>query len=472
MGVAVEIEAIGIDDVIDGAHGPAFVVATRLELALEAVPPRQHTIIEHRILRTPPKTLEEIGGELGVTRERIRQIQAKLERKIRFALGREIQVISSVLKERFGHMVSKSDVERCIETLHSTGSSFVNRVFRYALIADMGYTLDNGVYLDKQAITVVAELRVSARRLADDVGLVDEEQLLAELPSEDWHQFWPWLRERCKLHELYGSLAIRDSGKARTKAALISLDRPATREEIARMCGFSENKTGSHLSVIPSVVRADKDRWGLDEWIDDKYDGIVGEIIQRIDEDGGATTTERLLRELPSKFNVKPLSVRAFMQTPRFEIRDGWISMASASSLRLRCLDDAIDGRDNEGAPYWTFSVESRFFDGYSMTGVPPEFAKALGCKPDENLPVRIENLSHCRDLSIRWPLASTTGASLGYLAEPLRQLGLQPGQHARVTIKGPALVALTPDNDELEPPSASSADAILSRIKSRRRAL
>ena len=472
MGIAADIEAIGVDDVIDGTPGPASVVSTRLALTLDTLSPRQRTIIEHRILCTPPKTLEEVGAELGVTRERIRQIQIKLEGRIRFALGSELRLIASVLKERFGHMALESNVDRCIGALKSTSSPLVNRLFRYALITDMGYTLDNGVYFDERALAIVEEIGASARRLADDVGLVDEEQLVAELPSEDWHRFWPWLRERCRLHHLHGSLALRDSGKAQAKAALISLGRPATREEIARMCGFSESKVGSHLSVIPSVVKADKDRWGLDEWIDDEYDGIVGEIIQRIDEDGGATTTERLLRELPGKFNVNPVSVRAYMQTPRFEIRDGWISLASASSLRLRHLDDVIDGRDNDGAPYWTFSVEGRFFDGYSVTGVPPEFAKALGCRPDGNRSVRIANLPDCRDLSIRWPLASTTGASLGYLAEPLQRLELQPGQRARVTIRGPGLASLTAEDGRLEPPPESGADAILSRIKSRRRAL
>ena len=145
-----------------------------------------------------------------------------------------------------------------------------------------------------------------ARRLADDVGLVDEQQLIASLPNEGWRRFWPWVRERCGLHDLFGSLGIRDSGKARAKAALISIGRPATREEIARICGFGENKAGSHLSVIPSVVKADKDRWGLEDWVDDEYEGIVGEIIQRIEEDGGATTTERLLTELPGTFGVSP----------------------------------------------------------------------------------------------------------------------------------------------------------------------
>ena len=46
-------------------------------------------------------------------------------------------------------------------------------------------------------------------------------------------------------------------------------------------------------------MRADKNRWGLAEWIDDEYEGIAAEIVQRIEEDGGATRLERLIDELP-----------------------------------------------------------------------------------------------------------------------------------------------------------------------------
>ena len=183
--------------------------------------------------------------------------------------------------------------------------------------------------------------------------------------------------EKSGLHDFHGILALRDTTKARVKAALMSIGRSATRDEIASVCGFEDSQTvGATLSNIPSVARADKERWGLREWIDDEYDGIIGEILQRIEEDGGTTTTERLLTELPSKFNVSPASVRAYMQTPRFEIRDGSVSLASTSRIQLRDLDDVIHGRDDSGAPYWTFVVESRYFEGYSVVGVPPEFAE------------------------------------------------------------------------------------------------
>lgn len=472
MGVGAKIGAIRIDDVVDGTPGLASVVSSRLMLTIEAALENERTIIEHRLLRTRPKTLEEVGSLLGVTRERIRQIQARVEGKIRAALGRELRVIAWTLKEQFGHVAPESEVERRIEELLPDDPLLVKGIFRRALITAMNYTLQDGVYLDGRAGRVVEEIRASVRRLADDVGLVDEEQLIVELPSEEWRRFWPWLRKRCGLHDLHGSIGIRDSAKARAKAALLSIGRPATRSEIAGVCGMEAARIGGHLSNIASVARADKDRWGLKEWIDDRYDGIVGEIIQRIEEDGGVTTTDRLLKELPGRFDVSASSVRAYMQTPKFVIRDGWISMANVSSLQLRHLDDVIDGRDDSSAPYWIFTVEARFFDGFSVTGIPPEFAKALGCKPDEGESIRIANLPDCRDLSIRWPLASTTGASLGYLADPLRRLGVQPGQCVRVTIRGLGLVDLAAEGDRMEQSATSHADAVLSRMKNRRRTL
>ena len=472
MGIAGAIGAIRIDQVAGGTPGLVSITLSRVALTIDAASDTERTIIEHRLVRTPATTLEEVGKQVGVTRERIRQVQIRIERNVQAALGRGMRIIASALKEQLGQVVAQSEVERRIDTLLPADQNLVTRLVRRALIGEMGFTLDSGVYLDKRATEELDEIRVSTRRLADDVGLVDEQEIVASLPSEEWRRFWPWVRERCELYELFGSLGIRDSGKARAKAALISIGRAATREEIARMCGFSENKTGSHLSVIPSVVKADKDRWGLKEWVDDEYDGITGEIIQRIEEDGGATTTERLLTELPSKFGVNPMSVRAYMQTAKFTIQDGWISLASQSSIQLRDLDDVIAGRDHSGAPYWTFAVEERFFDGYSVSSVPPEFAKALGCAPDAGERIQIENLPDCRDLSISWRLASITGASMGYVGEPLKRLGLEPGERARVTIKGPCIVELTADDGSAEHSQGREADAILERMMQRRKVL
>ena len=471
IGISSDLEAFQLRRLVEGTNGPVSTVSDRLTIALGPKSMAERAVLKYRVLQEPKKTLQEVGLMVGVTRERIRQIRSRIERRIRDSLGDEINLLASVLKEEMGHWAPKDEVDGRIDGLLSAESSLVRKVFCQALLRVMDYALLDGVYFDRQVSEVIERLR-SMTHLADDVGLVREEQLFAELPDEEWSPLWPWLRRRCGLHEIYGSLGVRDTVKARAKAALISIGRPATREEISQVCGLSASRLSGYLSLIPSVVRASKDRWGLSEWVDDEYDGIVGEILQRIEEDGGATTTERLLSELPNKFEVNSNSVRAYMQSPKFSIRDGWISVAKASSLQLRRLDDVIHGRDRDGNPYWSFVVDARLFDGFSLTGVPPELAKALGCEPDARMSVRVENLVGCRDLSLTWRLSSITGASIGYLARPLQRLGLHPGERAMVAIKDHGLVTVTAMDQNMIRPTSSSADAKLAQIMDRRRVL
>ena len=472
LGIAAKIDLFRIEELATGEPGLVSTALMRLAQTFDSASITERTIVVHRLLQRPPATLESVGSQMGVTRERIRQAQRKIESKIQDALGERICIIASTLKDSLGHVLKQSEFEHRIEPILRSDHEISSALLTWALVREMGYEVDDEMYLDKRARRELEDTRTAIRGLADDVGLVNEQQAMANLPSEEWHRVWPWARERLGLHSFHGVLGLRDSAKARAKAALLSIGRPATREEIGSLCGLEHGRVGGTLSNIQSVVRADKERWGLREWVDDEYDGIVGEIIQRIEEDGGTTTTKRLLTELPSKFDVSPISVRAYMQTPKFEIRDGWISLATTPSLQLRDLDDVIDGRDDTGAPYWTFAVETRFLDGYSVTGVPPEFAKVLGCAPDAAAQVRIENLPHCRKLSIRWPLSSPSGPTLGYLAEPLKELRLKPGQRARVTLKAPRCVALNRDHGQAEESTASEAHAILERLIRRRRVL
>ena len=48
--------------------------------------PRERYLIEHRLLSESPSTLEAVGHEFGVSRERVRQIEERLKKKLRKAL--------------------------------------------------------------------------------------------------------------------------------------------------------------------------------------------------------------------------------------------------------------------------------------------------------------------------------------------------------------------------------------------------
>jgi RNA polymerase sigma-32 factor len=45
--------------------------------------PRDRKLVDERVLADEPKTLQELGDELGVTRERVRQLEARIVNRLR-----------------------------------------------------------------------------------------------------------------------------------------------------------------------------------------------------------------------------------------------------------------------------------------------------------------------------------------------------------------------------------------------------
>ena len=474
MGLGPGLDAISIQDLTGGLRiTDEFLSRTA---ALQTSMSRaERLILDQRLLSPSRQPLQQLGDQLGITRERVRQIEQRLTGTINSNIGPQLRVITALARRQLDPVIAAGDLDDRIAELFANHDDRQAEELAGRLLKDqLEYSCEKAICLNGEAMSVVKDLREAATSLADEVGLIDETKLRAQLPGEEWNQHWPALFARCKFHLLTGRPALRDTAKARVKAALLSIGQPATHEEIAQLCGIDPNKISSQLSVISGVTRADKHRWGLVEWIDDEYEGISAEIIQRIGEDGGATKFDRLLDELPRLFGVREDSVRAYLNTPQFVVRAGYVSVADESSVILRNLNDVIDGRDAGGAPYWTFVVKDLYFDGYSLVNFPPELAQELGCEPNGTTRVRVTHPPGCDELSVSWRLSSITGASLGHLAEPLRRLAASGGDRVHLVIKAPDLVEL--HRDIAAEPSDNRADtagdSFLERIKNRRRVL
>ena len=472
IGIAPALDSVVIQE-LEADYRIADTVSERLATLMESMSRKELLIVNKRLFTDDPVSLKEVGLQAGVTRERIRQIQCRVQESVDETVGSEIGTIRKFVAEKIGPVVSSAEFESVVAGVFDDESSTeeATELARRILRSALDYSCLEGICLDQTATALVEALRQAAIELADDVGLIDEEALQGCLPSDEWVEFFPQMLERCGFPRIGGRLAGRDTGRARTKAALLDIGRAATKEEIAGIIGLDPNRVSSQLSAITSIARADKTRWGLLEWIDDVYEGIPAEIIQRINEDDGATSLERLVEELPRLFDVSETSVRAYVGTPQFTLRDGYVSLADDSSIALRGLNDVIDGRDANGDPYWTFAVENRYFDGYSLIGLPPELASELGCEPNGKTQAVIDHPTGCGDLSVIWRLASISGASLGYLAEPLRRLGVNDGDRVRVVIKGPGVVELhsASRSDLSDDHVTTSGESLLERIKNRR---
>ena len=411
----------------------------RLSELLESLSTRDLEIACERIFResTRPRTLDALGNQFEVTRERIRQIQNSIERRIQSAIGNELKVLSIVAKLELGEILKREDFDKSVEKIFPVGEMEYNAErTRKLIIAEARYKIRNDVYISTHASDVANKMASHARKIADQVALVDEAKLREEFNQPMVSQNWDLLCQVCGFHRLSGRIGLRQSGVARVKAAIQSIGRPATVDEISKATGIVADKLLRTIITNNSYfVRSDKKCWGLRESIPKVYRGISMMIKARIEADGGSSSVSQILEEFPVQYGVKKISVNAYAHTMQYKIDGDRISVANIDDLVLRPFDQVITGRDSRGYPYWTFPVAEPYFRGYSILGVPAEIAKALGCKPNDRLDVRVASPPHSRDLSLIWRLDSTTGASLGYTRTALEILNFKPGDTAFLLI-------------------------------------
>ena len=418
----------------------------------------EQTILHKRMLNHNPLTLEELGETANLTRERIRQVEKRIESRLHHpsitgpAVKCWIGMLAILLRHKLGPITNPHDLDTQVSATFPVPDNptehnrTIAEMARYLLQQELGYSSAGDFCLSPEVTTVTRQLNSQSKALADDLGLLDEVALQeACLPNETWLTYWDALLKQAGLHRLSNHLALRDTSKARVKAALLSIGHPATKEEIGELCNLKPDRAGAQLSLLTGVVRADKYRWGLTEWVDDEYEGIPAEIIQRINEDGGSTRLNRLLEELPRMFGVAESSVKAYLDTPAFRIEQGWVMVANTPNIFLRRLEDVVDGYDDNGDPYWEFEIEDRHLSGYSLHGVPYEVATALGCKFDGKTTAKVRSPVNCQDISIIWRKTSMHGPEIGRLGPALRNAQITDGSQASLIIHSSSEVSLAP---------------------------
>lgn len=444
------VTAAGADAALDGifpkTHGETLAVRAvdAVQSCLECMPEMQRLVTIERVVAAQAKTLEELASVTGLSRERMRQLDHKARTDLDGTAGTVLGVLALVAAERLGSVTTAPEIDNQVVELlpELPGKSEALPIARRLLRSRLDYRCRDGLCLSRAAAEAALALKEAAKNVVDDAGLLDADRL-QEVLDNKWGDELEALVRWIGWPRVSGQIVLRETARSRVKAALLKIGSPATKSELAEESGLTEKQVAGALSNISSVARADLHRWGLREWIDDVYEGIPAEILQRINEDGGSTRLNRLLDELPRRFGVTETSVWAYLNTPAFRVEHGWVSEASESDIQLRPLDEVIDGRDGSGDPHWTFEIAQRHLDGYSLQGVPPEIAAALGCYFGSRSTAEVRSPEGCQDISVIWRKTSIHGPEIGRLGPALRALGANGGTNVNLTIHNLSEVTL-----------------------------
>ena len=418
---------------------PAPDLVSTLENIWNSFTPREQFIAQRRFVDTSKCTLQELGDQLELTRERIRQLEAKVIERFERTIGDQIETLSKQLVDKYGAMIPKESFVNTIDAELIGVSSRNKALFTKIFLRYLKYYFNNGFYLSPGGEVVISNYLHYIN--TNNLLLVDE-MTLARINLEFWYKYRDEIKQCLGLVRLpYGSFARKDSVSTRVLDTLKHLGIPATKEQIAEYSGIPEEKLTNRLRLIRGVVKVSNNMWGLGSSKHSQYVGVVDEMLRVIEQHGGRVSVRNLKSEIKRRCNVKDSTIIAYLYTAQFVIEDKMIRLSTENDVRLRPLAQTIDGRTGNGAPYWIIKVKARHLKGHSVVGLPPELAYYLKCEPNTRSRIPIHYPLECRDMSITWRLASTTGLQIGYLADVMKKLRVQEGDHVRLIVQDGARV-------------------------------
>jgi hypothetical protein len=440
---------------------------------LASLTPRERDVVQRRVLTEPRVSLEDIGVDHGLTRERVRQIQAKAEKRLAQRLGPVVfdaarcirQLLPSTARAELFHAALHR-----IAPARAEHRAWVTR----EVSAAAGYVQSGEWFVQPTLEQLLRPAKDRIDDLTDDRGFVDFDALrkefgLGQAESE-------FVREQLGLPELHGYVMKARTQRNQLVAAIQHIGRPATREELLDVIGVegAGRTIFNYLVSLPFIVRVTKDTWGFQEWTDNPYDGIAEEIAQRIEEDGGESSVAEIMAEFPVLFGVAEGSIRTYLSTPRFLLSNGRVRLASQPQRkRHRTLSqhDRVTVLA-DGTPVLRVDLHERHFSGYSVK-IPPALAEHQGVGIDQATRVPIVSPDNCGEASLIWRAQDPLGPEFGRLRQAFEQVGT-PGNPVYIECRSDGLhiSALEPKapREPAEPITPTDGVAeLLARLKKRR---
>ncbi len=325
---------------------------------LAALSDRERHVLRQRTLNPDGPTLDVLGAKFGITRERVRQIQGKTERKIRSRLG-------SALQEDQRRVVRwlLADLRATLGTTFPTSS--LPDLPTFALIGEeAAYSADDRDFIWRVVLwfegfrltkkgggwcvrggATPERLLTHLREQVEEAGELSYAHALATLSGMGVvrHAAEKLLSGDMPGLKRFGDVFLPWTPSLTDKAESLLrwLDRPATDKELFTLIAEDRSARGfrNRLTDDERFVRTGRSTFALRDWGVEAYRGISDEIAARVERAGGRARMEAIVTELTERFGVAASSVQAYANAPRFVVEGGWVRLRTNEPIEVSLPD-------------------------------------------------------------------------------------------------------------------------------------
>lgn len=293
---------------------------------------REQLILRTRFIATHPATLDELGQATGVTRERVRQIQANLLTRIRATVDHG--PVADLLVGIRAHAYPVTTLDSATSfypELAEIQPGWDEPLWQILDAFDDDFRVDDGWVCFPDLPTAAKRTGELLSGIVNDEGVVSLSTLLEHSTLDDAEMLADWL-------VVCGYLVVQDhvftrvgSQPARAAALLSVTGRPMTSEEMYAQVSDAKTER-SFRNSLPrgtDLMRVSVDCWGLRRWGMEEYTSILELITSRVDaaaQDGhDSIVLAALIEELTTVFGASENSVRTYAATGDLITADGMV---------------------------------------------------------------------------------------------------------------------------------------------------
>ncbi|MCV7240426.1 sigma factor-like helix-turn-helix DNA-binding protein [Mycolicibacterium celeriflavum] len=328
------LETLRADDVL-GEDQLALDAAALFDAALRQLDSRAIQVLRHRLFADDPFTLDELGRQHNVTRERIRQIEGKARGEMLSSISGEgaLATVAEAARTLIGTIRPLDELLSFMPALGRLVESVGHPAWRVLDRLDDAYEIEDGwcVVPTMTAARVMTQTQLQER--ADKYGVVRlEDLMLVETAEPDRRPEFTasWLSHCGYIIE--GAFVLtRTQSIGDYAAAILSLTgTPMSSKDILDRFVFERSVTSlrNTMALDDRFERVDRDRWALTEWGMDTYAGIRSLIREMVTRNGGRVDLDNLVENITGRYSVSANSVIAYASSPPFEQRDGVVRLA------------------------------------------------------------------------------------------------------------------------------------------------